>query len=299
MIRTCTFLLPLCLLFAVNAAPAREKAPAAPELGTLESVLTTQVNGWIVIDPQGQLTDIRIDTQIPDTLRTSLIRNSGKWRFHPVVVDGMPRTARARIRFVLAARKLGSDYRISVDNVLFPEGDEPSPGHAEKPKAVISAIALTPPKYPYGAQRAEISGIVLLGLKIGPDGSVQEVVPVQSSLLNIAGPAKVMRYAIRQFEQASIAAAKSWRFNVAAGSATTTPEQMTVMLPLRFTMQGAPVDKPGLWRTELRAPRQELTWLGQGSNTQKVGVSDLADGEVMPVASTMRLASDVIGKDLL
>ncbi len=290
---------PLFILLACIASPAIAKDTAAPLADSLESVMTTKVDGSIAIDQQGQLTDFRIDTPLPGKMSQMLDKTVRSWRFHPVLVDGNPVAAQSKIRITLAAKKGSEDYRARVDNVIFPRDEDDRTKSVSNHAAVIAKKSVAPPAYPRGLLLAGVEGVVLLSLKIDTDGQVEQVLPVQTTLLNVKGRKKVLALAITEFEQSASSAARFWRFDVVAKTEQPAARDMTVMVPVSYTVNWKARAKPGLWRAEVRSPRKQPGWLGDETGEQKIGVSDLADGEVMPVASAFKLITDVVGTALL
>ncbi len=291
--------LSLFILFACVASPTIAKDTTAPS-ESLESVMTTKVDGTIAIDQQGQLTDFHIDTKMPEQMRGMLYKTVRTWRFHPVLVDGNPIAAQSKIRITLAARKDGEDYLVRVDNVIFPRDDKERKIGFTNDAVTITKKSMTPPSYPRGLLKAGVEGIVLLSLRIGADGQVEQVIPVQTTLIDVKGRPNVLAQALTQFERTASSAAKLWQFNVTAKTGQPTARDMTVMVPISYTINRKTTDSsPGMWRTEVRGPRQQPNWLVDNVGEQRIGVSDLADGEVMPVASAFKLVTDVVGTALL
>lgn len=266
----------------------------------VESVLTTQVDGQIVIDTEGQLVDYQIETAMTDRLRDLLQQRVRTWKFQPVLVGGKPVRAKTQMRVTLVAQQKGEDYKVDVDNVTFPGAakdavvpdavaDAESPVH-------IAKKSMTAPGYPMGLAQAGVQGIVLLYLRIGADGRVQDVVAVQSSLLDVRGRESVLADAVKMLEDNTVKQARRWRFDVKVSDAAKAgPEHFTAAVPVAYVMFGGQKAKPGMWRTEVRGPRKEPAWLAGAKNAQKIGVSDLAGNEMVPIASAFKLQTPVAG----
>lgn len=289
----------LLILFVLSAlAPsltlAKKPSPAAA--ATLESVMIMHVDGLIDIDPQGQVAQFQIDTPLSEKLHELLDRTVRTWRFEPVVVDGAPRLAHSRIRIVLAASKLGDGLQIKFDNVLFPRAQAERIDNAS---ASVTFGRLNPPEYPSDLLRAGVSGAVLLGIRIGADGGVAQVTPIQTTLFDVKGSPAALSEAIQRLEQSAVHATKRWHFNVVAKSEQLTAQDMTVAVPISYSIGQGKRFQAGTWRSEVRIPQRPLEWLQDSTGTQKIGVSDVADGEVMPASSTVKLATNVVGSVLL
>ncbi|HMB56254.1 MAG TPA: hypothetical protein VKM35_03500 [Arenimonas sp.] len=261
----------------------------------LESVLTMQVDSVVSIDTNGGLTDFRMETPVPDSLRNNLDRIVRQWRFIRTPSAGPVMPINTRMRITLSATKLGEKYQIRVDNVIF-TGDEKDPGKPAAALASIAAKRLVPPQYPIGLERLNIGGLVLLGLKVGNDGRVEDVVAVQTILRDVSGAPKVLGQAVATLEQSALRAARTWRFEVPAGFAKEDAGHHTITVPIVFLPSGSSEESvPGQWRTEVRGQRREMDWLKPNPELQRIGASDTVNGEVLPLASSIRLETDVVG----
>lgn len=283
-----------CGLAVAFALPASAQAPPAP---AVNSLMTTRVDSEIKIDPSGALVDYRSETPLPDNVRASLEKQVRSWRFEPVLVQGQPVTARARMRVTLAARDLGNEqYAVSVDNVTFPANNQAVMPDAPPAAATIASRKIGAPGYPMSLARAGVSGMVLLYLRLSPEGRVLEAVPVQTSLFNAQGSAQTLAQGVKAFEQSSVRAARDWQFDVQVlQGATPSARDLTVSMPVEYHAPGHRETRPGQWRTEVRGERREAAWLRGDAQAQRIGVSDLDSGDLLPLASAVRLTSEVKG----
>lgn len=277
--------------------------PAEPS--RLESVLTTRVDGEIVVSPEGVVEDVSLSTSVDPAIKALLETRVREWRFQPVVVDGQARRARSAMRVTLAAtRRVDSDgYLVRVDNAIFPGASADIPtvkdnrGYtSDMPTARIKVISMAPPVYPESLMKLGVSGKVLLGLRIGLDGKVEAVEPVQSMLLDVRGRDRALEAAIREFERAAIARARQWRFEVTAKAAEPSLRDLTHTVPVIFLMKGHTYTPKEVWQTVVRTPKADISWLPRRAGHNTPGVSDVGPGETMPVASRLELAQDVVGR---
>jgi len=265
----------------------------------LESIRTTQIDGRITIDRDGNLIDYRIETKLLPQLQTMLQKSAHDWKFQPVLVAGQPVVAETKMRVTLAAQPHGKNYIVKVDNVIFPGGDPKARESDPIPQAVdISPKSLRTPSYPDDLLYVGVEGTVLLYIKVTPDGRVEEVVPFQSSLANVKGADRLLAKAIETMERSPTSAAKGWRFNVVVHNANAKPEDMSVSVPVSYQMWDRKQAQAGIWRTEVRSKRKTPSWLSSDEDEQRIGVSDVADGEVMPLASAFRLVTNVVDMTL-
>jgi len=282
------------------AAPALAAAdkPAAVPVVVLESVLTMRVDSQVHLDEKGDLVGFKIQTEVPPELHQALERAVWTWRFTPAPSpDGFTHETVAPMRLTLAATKNGDGYRVKVDNVIFPN-------KAEKPDSTrIIATQMLPPMYPIDQERQGLSGVVLLSLRLSTDGRVEEAVPVQSMLINPGEVNGGGSWAVKQFERAALRAARRWHFAVPATLASANADTLTMIVPVHFNAYPeVNSDSPagaGHWRRELRTPRRGIPWLDAAPGRQAMGVSDMADGEVMPVKGLVSLDTDVVGMDVM
>jgi hypothetical protein len=276
------------------------------------SVLTMRIDCEIAIDPAGKVLDYRINTPMKAEVQQLLDKSVRKWTFHPVLVDNKPVAAKTRMRITLAAQAAGSGYRVLVDNVIFSERLDASERDKHKSAddgrrrvksgdddVFIAIRAIRPmPAYPRGLMQAGVEGAVLLSLKLAPDGHVEEAVAVQSSLFNVRGRAETLDKARTLLEDSTVRAAKRWTFEVTARKPNPTASDLTAVIPVFYRMSKAVAsDAPGQWQVELRSEKRIAPWL-LDAPAQNIGVSDLGDGEMLPVASAFRTPEGVLGKAL-
>ena len=218
------------------------------------------------------------------------------------------------MRITLAASEVAGGVEVRIDNVVFaPLTDEDrqaawadkraafESGHAIEPlgepaqaPVLISARTMHPPGYPIGLMRAGVEGVVLLNLRLNPDGTVAEVFAAQSSLLNVKGGSEILDKARALLERESKRAARRWTFTIETRDpAALDIFALTVAVPVTFVMvgpqkgQGEPF--AGGWRYEFRGPNLRAPWLRAETGVQIVGVSDLTGGEQVSCNTPFRL----------
>lgn len=306
------------MLTLAMLASAGVHAGAKDEAAQGEAVLTLRVDGELSINPEGKVADYRIITKLDPQLERLVRRAVPGWRFKPILVDGKPVIASSPMRITLSAEEMDQGYKVVVDNVVFRpntreewEAEQASrrarprmsvAGEAPPSMVWITPNSLQPPKYPSGMQRSGVEGIVVLILRLHPDGTVAEVFASQSSLLNVKGSGGLLDRARLMLERSAAAAAKRWTFTVAAEDpAAMSAAALTVMVPVDYSL-GNPAAGPelltGTWRHEFRGPNQQAPWLPAG-NARKIGVSDLTGNEILAGVSPFALSdTSVIGKTL-
>jgi TonB family protein len=282
----------LALALATSVAPAIAKSPVpvveSPASG-LERVAVMRLDGTITIDATGKPVGYTLAKPLPAALAANIDRIVHGWRFHPVLQDGVPRHAEARMRIGLAARKIGEQVEVRIDNATFP-----GPESETMPNG-IARVRMAPPRYPMPLMRAGVSGKVLLTLRIAADGSVADVVASQSMLFDVGGTDKNLRRAIAMLEESAIAGARRWRFTVPERLAAAPPAEMTLSAPIEYRMAKGEA-APGDWQWVVRVPYRPAAWLPKAPSGSQPGVADLADGELAGGAPALRLAMDVAGQ---
>ncbi len=265
----------------------------------MQQALLLRVDGELSIDPQGVPVDYRIKTQLPQKLHDSLVQHVRTWRFEPVLIGGKPVLARTQMRVTLAAQGTGDDYRVAVDNVTFPQTQGVTPdanGNAEPPTS-ISYGRILPIHYPHDALQYGLEADVLLNLKLSAQGRVEQAFVEQTALLDVRGRPDALKDAARMFERAALFDITWWRFNVALHVLDPKPENLTVRVPVHFSLPRIADTRPNpaSWQQEVRTPKLRAPWLPPDPNQQSVGVADLAAGELAPAGSRFRLTAPVAG----
>lgn len=282
-----------------GATPLWAKDAGKPEFNSVESVVAMQVNGWVGFDTAGNVEEFRIETQLDDSLRAALDGAVRKWKFKPVLVDGVARHATTRMRVTLTAQQVVEGVQIKVDNVVFPSEKGDQNTRVDGQLEPITGGRLKPPSYPLSLMKQNVGGAVLLAIRVGPTGRAAEVLAVQSMLFDVRGSKNELRMGIQLLEQSAIATAKSWTFNVPASSRPRSADDLTVTVPVEYIMQDRGQVPAGKWRTIVRMPKRPIGWLSPAPGSQSVGVADAVAGELIPTSSAIALATDVAGSDLL
>jgi hypothetical protein len=298
-------LLPLLLTVllpsgAVYAGDFGHVPAGAAAVGELEDALLLSVDGSIVIEADGSVGEYAIASKTTPELMDMFARAIPRWRFDPVLVDGQPRRAKANMRLLVAATKAGKDYRVGIENVVFPGVLTELDGPRASAGAPVEAIGrkMTPPTYPRALERAGVTGRVLLGMHFAPDGRILEVVPVQTMLFSVRGFNAELRKAVALLESSATGAARQWTIDVKQRPGVPTTERdFTAYTTIEYVMSGptrgkAPRGKPehvsndappGQWRQATRTAKRPMPWLA-GLETPDIGVADVNGGEMLPLS---------------
>lgn len=230
------------LLFLLLALPGLAQAQGKE--------LRMDVAGEIGIDPQGAVSDCKIYTILTPPVEKTIIDSIRRWKFEPVMHAGVPIAAKSRLWLTLSTLPAGDQgYRLRIDKIRFlgnrkPIGD------------------MVPVRYPKAAQRASISAVVLVAVRVDRAGNVVDAVATQSSLFGSQALARarepVARLWRKSFEDSAVAAAKQWKFTPADPSAGEADET-TLVMPVEYRIGYSQIS--GEWRDALASPIGPIPWL--------------------------------------
>lgn len=165
------------------------------------------VRGHVDIDRAGRVTAYELEQpeKLPGYVVNLIAGSVPTMRFEPVEVDGAAVLARAKMTLRLVAKPEGEQVQLSIRSAHF--GDESALPDEQR----VTRVQMDPPRYPMEALRVGGKGSVYLLLKVGRDGSVEDVVVEQTNLRSL-GTARQMERVRASLEKASVSAARRWRF---------------------------------------------------------------------------------------
>ena len=277
-----------CLIVAAGAGSAAEPATAPLDEATLMPLEAT-----VEVDGNGMLTHFELTSDAPKEIRAGMGTLVGPWRFEPGRDDaGNPVATKAGMRLVLRAEPDGERFRVTVDNVTFhrPHGEK-----VVTPTATVSYAKLTPPRWPRKVL-ADERAVVLVALRLAPDGKVAEAVVVQSALYDPKDTSAGSSHALQKFEQSTLATARHWDFQVEA-TGTPTLDDLTLVVPVRYGFRDEFASELGQWRRLARTARISIPWLQPGSGVD-VGVADVGGNTPASVEQPVKLLTRVAGAKL-
>lgn len=240
-------------LAVVSVAAFAGGGPAAVRKQVIASMVVT---GQIGVDERGNVVSHQLDQveKLPPAVVGLLAKAVPQWRFEPVVVDGVARPARSKMRVRVVARKQDNgDFQVEFRDADFP-GANPAPG------TYVSAKQMAQPRYPANALRNGASAAVFVVVRVGPEGRPEEAVAEQVNLPFVAAE-KVMEGYRRLFADAAVRAAMKSEFNPAtAGEDVGKPT--SVRVPYVFQVHGGNlIDVPyGEWAAYVPGPFQPAPW---------------------------------------
>jgi hypothetical protein len=251
------------------------------------TALEMSAEGEIQVATDGTVSDYRLQSKLPPVVADLVDRDVRGWRFEPVLVEGTPVVARTAMQLALKAEPAGDNdsYRIRIVNVIFG-----GPRQHDRIKQ---------PHYPESAVRARLGAKVLLALRLDENGKVTDVQPYQTSLDARASSENEAEYWRKMFEEASVAAARSWTYDLSQtfnGKTIGT----NVIVPVAFSLSNVSgsAPQPGQWKAYVPGPVHPAPWMTSDRAFAGRDLSALPDNQAIPLDSRFHLKSDVVGKTL-
>lgn len=270
-------MLSACATWAAGPAAVRKQAEG--------SMLIT---GTILIETDGSVSRLEVDQRdkLPPAV-AKLVEGSGpSWKFEPVLIDNVPRRAKARMSLLVVARKLETgSYEIAIRSGHFGE-EAMTPEERQKQPDSIKGLRLKPPSYPRFAAERGVQGTVYVVVKIGRQGTVEEAIAEQVNLRFVASEVEMTR--MRDLlANSAIKGAQNWTFQPPKTGESASAEFWSVRVPVDYSFMGTRELKYGQWQTYIPGPRQEIPWdkeLGLGESPDA-----MVAGEVYEVGKGLRL----------
>ncbi|KQZ79674.1 energy transducer TonB [Rhodanobacter sp. Root561] len=236
-----------CALLSVAALAT---GPTALRKRMQASMLLT---GTIVVAPDGSVRSHIIDQveKVPPDVISLVEGNVRQWKFEPVLVNGAPVAAEAKMSFRVVARPVGDDkFSIGINGAQFGQGN---PGES------ISFRNRVNPIYPTVAAQARVSGTVYLLLRVGRQGQVLDVVAEQVNMGVLDSEFQLQRWR-PVLAKAATSAAKRWTFNLPTSGAAVDDDEWFARVPVNFGSGPPTADDYGKWETYIPGPRQPISW---------------------------------------
>lgn len=269
-VRTMPFASVLALLLAATCAAAATPDPTAElEIGVV---------GQLEIGPDGAVRSFEVTSKLAPVLANLVQRKVQAWTFEPIAVEGKPVIAKTRARLALRAIPHEGDYQLRIEDVSF--GDA-----ARTPD-------LKPPRYPRDAARAGVGAKVLLMVRLDGDGRVIEAHPYQTSLdVPFKSDAAARKWRA-EFERASLAAVKEWKYDLTENIGGVSVGQ-TAIAPITFALVDAAAKDPNRWRQYIPGPVTPAPWPTEDHSDART--DSIADGETRSLSSRFRPTRELAG----
>ena len=273
----CRNLLAAALLAMAAVAIA---APKHVQAQTASSMLLT---GMIEIEADGSVRGYSIDNEgeVPDYVLANIAAMVPEWRFEPVLVDGKPVAERVKMNLRMAAEPM-ADGRFAIYIASAGFGQK----SGARPTDTVSERKMNPPLFPEEVRRMGGKGIVYLVLKIGRQGTVEDLAVEQVNLTVYGSEAKMQRIRLR-IAEAALKVARVWTFNVPSTGELADDEFWLARVPVEFAYHGDKEVAYGQWESYVPGQRVRALWLQEGWS--ETGSDALAGGELQTIGVGPRL----------
>ena len=251
--RILALMLGLLVAFASHAAGHRAVRK------TVESSML--VTGWVVIATDGSVSKLELDEpdKLPGGVLSLVERAGASWRFEPTLIDGVARKAKARMSLRIAAKRIDAErYEIGIRSGYFGEEAITPEERIARPDS-IKPIAMKPPIYPEIAWKAGARGTVYVVLKIGREGTVQELFAEQVNL-QVIGSENEMDRMRGMLAKSALNAAKKWTFQLPVIGEKVKEETWVVRVPVDFQFHGYQRPSYGQWDSYVPGLIRRAPW---------------------------------------
>lgn len=263
-------------LLAALAAPAWAQGPVEVRRQTQASmVLTGQVR--IAADGRAESVSIDRESEVPAEVVQLLRGAAQRWRFEPAAAGAAADTAMS-VRVGLRRAEDGQAMTMRVVSASFGDQARVHPS---------LSVSMPPPKFPNSAMAARMPATTYVVLRFGRDGKVDDAFIEQVNLYAI-GSEKQMQWFRRLFADASLAAARKWRFAPPTQGPEAGHDSWRVRVPVDFRFLGDKSAGYGQWDVYVPGPRQYAPWTNQ---ERDAGVDAVADTSPRLVGAGRRLLS--------
>ena len=232
----------LATAFLAAAVPDADAQTARKARQEVEATLL--VTGHVDIDRTGQVSAFAVDEpdKLPPPVASLVNRAVPQMRFEPVLVDGAPVLARAKMSLRMLATPLDDgNMTLRIASANF--GDEYAPDDAAR----VRSASMPPPRYPENVARGGGKGTVYLLLQIGRDGKVRDVVAEQVNL-NAIGTAREMESIRRDLARSAVdTARREWTFTPPSEGEAASQDYWVLRVPVSFQLHGDRETAYGQW----------------------------------------------------
>lgn len=276
----------IALLWMLGVLTSAHASPADIE----PRVLTTFLDGELTVDPAGTVEAYRITTPVSDGMAAKIQAMVRELRFEPVVANGQPARAHTTMRVTLTGQPTDDGgLDVHLDNVSFPKSE--TSDSADRPVR-MSVDQRSTIDYPIIGLRNGLDADVLVVVRAGLDGRIEDAAIRQSALIAAGGDPELVAKVLHDFEYQSLRAAKRWtlKVDVPAG-AQPTAEQLTGLIAMQFRTQERVAARAGDWIWETRSRKRATPWLPPEPGATLVGVADVSGDGVGHDDTRFRLAT--------
>ncbi|WP_394003449.1 protein tonB [Luteimonas sp. WGS1318] len=247
----------LAVAFLAGAVPVADAQTARQAQREVEASML--VTGHVDIDRDGKVSGHALDQ--PEKLpahAVSLIEQAiPELRFGPVLVDGVPVLARAKMSVRLVATPVGDrDGSMNVRIASAHFGEE----YSDADRTSVRRSDLRPPRYPMNIAEIGGKGTVYLLVKVGRDGKPEDVVAEQVNLTAL-GNARQMQMIRDTLSRTAIDnARRHWTFTPPDRGDEVTRDYWVVRVPVQFALHDDRDTAYGQWSAYHPGRQQRPEW---------------------------------------
>lgn len=248
----------LGIAFLAGAVPAVDAQTARQARQEVEASML--VTGHVDIDRNGQVTALELDQRdkLPPYVIDMLERGAPSLRFEPILVEGEPALARAKmsVRLVMTPGE-GSDMHLRIASAHF--GEQSSTNDT----SVTRSDKLPPPRYPPEVARMGGQGTVYLLVKVARDGSTQDVHAEQVNLTALGNARQMDRIRTELTKAAVNQARREWTWTPPTTGEQADRDYWVVRIPVSFDLHDslkAPSPRYGQWVGYHPGERSQPDW---------------------------------------
>lgn len=243
--------MPKCLIALLLALLAGSALAEEPR------IYAAYTTGELVVDAEGRVTSVTLDHKdLGAKVMAAFEQKIRAWRFEPVITDGRPAEARARMSLGLLVRERTEDTAVTLEVRAVSFRDPPDPGQVEATgidalgaKAV--GLRLPPPIFPGSPRRAGVGATLWLLVKVGADGRVEKMGLQAAELMSLETITPEWQDShLQQFVAAAEKATRKWRLPAFAG--------VDVRVPMTFPLPG---DDRRRWVPIVQVPVDVPAWV--------------------------------------
>lgn len=251
-----TFVLLGCFAGSVAAAAAQSVRKSAEA-----SMLVT---GSVEVNPDGTLHGYTLDQpeKLPPVVVNVIADGITHWAFK---LSGPTKdVVKTSMSIRIVAKPVGDgNFRVVLAGASF--------GQGQASDETVSYKTRPAPTYPRIAINGRVTGTVYLLVRVGRDGTVEDVIAEQVNLEQYATSVEMDKFR-KALADASINAARRWTYNLPTKGASKNDPYWVVRTPVNFFLQGsgAPVVRHGYgnWDAYIPGPRQTAPWISNALASQ-------------------------------
>lgn len=224
-----------------------------------------QVTGQIDIEADGSVSDYRIDhlEKLSPNLVSQLKNAVESWKFEPTLVGDRPVAVSTKVSVLLIAKPADNgSHSVRIGGAAFDTGEDSS-----VPKTAL----IGKPRYPMSLAEHGATAMVYLVLKVGRQGTVEDVIVEQVNLRVVAGAGRMTQMR-NDFANSALKAARGWTFTLPVAGPEVDASHWSLRVPVDFILSDGstvnPEDEYGRWIGYVPGPRHSIPWLDKDEEFQ-------------------------------